>query len=295
LWYQQSSGGVFGGWQPVATSDVASQPVAVVAGTNLYVFFRATDNELHYFVRTGSTWGTEQNLGGVIAGNPAAALDGNGRVVVAALNSAGNVFADTLPSGGSWTGWTYLGGILSGQFSLSTLSGNVYLLGVNPAGFGWTLEWTAGSTNAWGSWTPLGGVFEAGTTLSGAAYNNMLHVLGVNNQGILFEATGSGSSWSAWTPFNGVLAATPSLAATSSGLFVFDTNPVGELWDQQNTTSWLGWNPLGGVLETAPVVAAAGANAFVFGINDAGNLWYREWNGTSFGAWTYLGGILATA
>jgi hypothetical protein len=33
----------------------------------------------------------------------------------------------------------------------------------------------------------------------------------------------------------------------------------------------------------------------VFGLNNAGNLWYREWNGTAFGAWTDLGGILATA
>jgi hypothetical protein len=67
------------------------------------------------------------------------------------------------------------------------------------------------------------------------------------------------------------------------------------LWYQQNTTSWQGWNSLAGQLETGPVSAAAGANAFVFGLNNDGNLWYREWNGTSFGAWTDLGGILATA
>ncbi len=295
LWYQQSSSGVFGGWQSVATSDVASQPVAVVSGTNLYVFFRATNNELHYFVRAGSTWGTEQNLGGVISGNPAAALDGNGAIIVVALNSAGNVFADRLPSGGSWTGFTSLAGVLSGRVTLGSLSGNVYLLGVNGAGLGWTREWTAGSTNAWGSWTPLGGVFEAGTTLSGAPYGSTLHVQGVNGQGILFEATGSGTTWSGWTALNGVLAATPSLAATTSSLFVFDTNPAGVLWYQQNTTSWLGWTSLAGFLETGPVSAAAGANAFVFGLNNAGNLWYREWNGTAFGAWTDLGGILATA
>jgi hypothetical protein len=297
LWYQQSSGGgsSWTGWQSVATSDVASQPAAVVSGSNLYVFFRATDNELHYFERVGTTWGTEQNLGGIIVGNPTAAVDGNGQVIVVALNSAGNVWTEGLPSGGSWTGWTSLAGILSGDVSLSTLSGNVYLLGIDPAGSGWTQEWTTGSTNAWGGWTPLGGIFEAGTTLSGAAYNGVLHVQGINSEGVLYETTGSGSNWSGWTPLNGILAATPSLAATSSSLFVFDTNPAGSLWDQQNTISWQGWNPLGGVLESGPITAAAGANAFVFGLNPDGNLWYRQWSGSTFGAWTNLGGILATA
>jgi hypothetical protein len=297
LWYQQSSGGgtTWTGWEGLTTTDAASQPAAVVSGSNLYVFFRATDNELHYFVRTGSTWSAELNLGGQIAGNPSAAVDGNGRVIVAALNSAGNVFDISLPSGGSWSSWTSLAGILTGNVSLSTLSGNVYLLGLNAAGLGWTMEWTAGSTNTWGSWTSLGGVFATGTTLAGAAYGATLHVQGINPQGILFESTGSGATWSSWTSLDGILAATPTLAAPTSGLFMFDVNGPGLLWDQEDTTSWQGWNALSGVLEAGPVAVAAGANAFVFGLNSDGNLWYREWNGTSFGAWTNLGGILATA
>ena len=297
LWYQQSSGGgtTWTGWQSLATTDAASQPAVVSSGSDLFVFFRATDNELHYFERVGSTWGSEQNLGGVIAGNPSAAVDGNGRVIVASLNSAGNVFEDSLPSGGSWSGWTSLAGVLSGDITLSSLSGNVYLLGLNGAGLGWTIEWTAGTTNTWGAWTRLGGVFAEGTTLAGAAYGGTLHVQGINPQGILFETTGSGSSWSAWTSLDGILAATPTLAAPTAGLFMFDVNAPGLLWDEEDTTSWQGWNPLSGVLEGAPVAAAAGANVFVFGLNDAGNLWFREWNGTSFGAWTDLGGILSTS
>jgi hypothetical protein len=297
LWYQQSSGGgaTWTGWQSLPTTDAASQPAVVENGSDLFVFFRATDNEVHYFERVGSTWGTEQDLGGVIAGNPTAAVDGNGRIIVATLNGAGNVFEDSLPSGGSWTGWNSLAGVLSGNVGLSSMSGDVYLLGLNGSGLGWTREWTAGTTNSWGSWTSLGGVFKSGTTLSGAASGGTLHVQGVNPQGILFESTGSGSSWSAWTSLNGILSATPTLVAPTSGLFMFDINAPGLLWDQEDTSSWQGWNPLSGVLEGAPVAAAAGSNAFVFGLNDAGNLWFREWNGTTFGAWTDLGGILATA
>jgi hypothetical protein len=297
LWYQQSSGGgtSWSGWTALTTTDAASQPSVVVSGSNLFVFFRATDNELHYFERVGSTWGTEQDLGGQIAGNPTAAVDGNGRVIVAATNSAGNVFEISLPSGGAWSSWTSLAGILNGNLSLATLAGNVYLLGLNGAGLGWTMEWTAGTTNTWGSWTELGGVFATGTSLSGAAYGATLHVQGINPQGILFENTGSGTTFAGWTSLNGILAASPTLAAPTSGLFSFDVNGPGLLWDQEDTTSWQGWNPLSGVLEAGPVAVAAGANAFVFGLNSAGNLWYRQWNGTSFGAWANLGGILATA
>jgi hypothetical protein len=297
LWYQQSSGGgtTWTGWTSLPTTDAASAPTVVVSGSDLFVFFRATDNELHYLERVGSTWGTEQNLGGVIAGNPTAAVDGDGRVIVAALNSAGNVFEDSLPSGGPWSGWTSLAGILTGNITLTSLSGNVYLLGLNGTGLGWTIEWTAGSTNTWGAWTSLGGVFATGTTLSGSSYGTALCVQGINPQGILFETTGAGTSFSAWTSLNGILAATPTLAAPTSGLFMFDVNSSGLLWDQEDTSSWQGWNPLSGVLEGSPVAVAASANVFVFGLNDAGNLWFRQWNGTSFGPWTDLGGILSTA
>jgi hypothetical protein len=297
LWYQQSSGGgsSWTGWQSLATTDAASQPAVVASGSNIYVFFRATNNELHYFVDESGIWSTEQDLGGQVAGNPAAAVDGNGQVIVACLNSAGNVFEDSLPSGGSWSGWTTLAGVLSGNITLTSLSGNLYLLGLNSSGLGWSIEWSAGSTNTWGSWTTLGGVFASGTTLSGAAYGGTLHVQGVNPQGIDFESTGSGTTFSSWTSLDGILAGTPALAAPASGLFMFDVNGPGLLWDQEDTTSWQGWNALSGVLEGAPIAVAAGANAFVFGLNQAGNLWFREWNGTSFGAWTNLGGIVATA
>ena len=297
LWYQQSSGGgtTWSGWQSLATTDAASQPAVVMSGSDLFVFFRATDNELRYFGRIGGTWGAEQNLGGVIAGNPSVSVDGNGQVIVATLNSTGDVFVDSLPSGGSWSGWASLGRVLSGNMTLASLNGNLYLLGLNGSGIGWTIEWTAGSTNTWGEWTDLGGVFASGTTLSGAAYGGTLHLQGINSQGILFETTGSGTTWSAWTSLDGVLSATPTVVAPTSGLFVFDVNATGLLWDQEDTTSWQGWNPLSGVLEGAPVGAAAGANVFVFGLNDVGNLWFREWNGASFGAWTDLGGILTTS
>ena len=101
LWYRETTSGTFGAWTKLSTStNVASRPKAVMAGSDLYVFFRSTGNDLRYFKRTGGTWGTEQNLGGVIAASPAAAVDGDGDLIVAARTSAGVVFFNRLPSGG---------------------------------------------------------------------------------------------------------------------------------------------------------------------------------------------------
>ncbi len=39
---------------------------------------------------------------------------------------------------------------------------------------------------------------------------------------------------------------------------------------------------------------AVGTQTYVFALNADGILWYRLWNGTSFGAWTSLDGVLGT-
>ena len=51
---------------------------------------RATTNELHFFKRSGGIWGSEQNLGGVISGSPAAAVDGTGTLIVDGEKLASN-------------------------------------------------------------------------------------------------------------------------------------------------------------------------------------------------------------
>ena len=161
LWYRETTSGTFGAWTKLSTStNVASRPKAVMVGSDLYVFFRSTANDLRYFKRTGGTWGTEQNLGGVIAGSPAAAVDGDGDLIVAVRTSAGVVFFNRLPSGGSWTGFSALDGIIPGQLELAGYSGNVHLFGVDPSGLVWFRMWSA-AANTWGVWTTLNGVIES--------------------------------------------------------------------------------------------------------------------------------------
>jgi hypothetical protein len=79
-------------------------------------------------------------------------------------------------------------------------------------------------------------------------------------------------------------------------VYLFGINLGGLLWTRQwthTTTTWGAWTPLSGVLQTGPVAVTVGSQVYVFGLNSVGNTWYRAWNGSSFGAWQNLGGILA--
>jgi hypothetical protein len=294
LWYRETTSGSFGAWTELSTSNnVASRPKAVMVGSDLYVFFRSTANDLRYFKRTGGTWGTEQNLGGVIAGSPAAAVDGDGDLIVAAKTSAGVVFYNRLASGGSWTGFTSLDGILTGQLELVAYSGNVHLFGVDPSGLVWFRMWSA-AASTWGAWTTLNGVLES--SLTATVFGADLYVFGLDPSGLLWYRALSSGVWGAWTTLDGILAGTPDAAATATTLLVFATNPEGILWDRRKTGAgaFAGWEALDGVLSTGPEAVTVGTQTYVFGLDLNRNLWYRLWNGTSFGAWTHLGGVLAT-
>jgi hypothetical protein len=293
LWYRETTSGSFGPWTKLSTStNVASRPKAVMVGSDLYVFFRSTSNDLRYFRRQGATWGTEQNLGGIIAGSPAAALDGDGDLIVAVRNSTGLIFYNRLVSGGSWTGFSSLDGILSGQLELVTYSGDVHLFGVNPSGLFWDRLWSA-SSNTWGAWTSLDGVLASSPTA--AVLGSDLYVFGANPDGILFYRALSGGTWGAWTSLDGVLSGTPDAAATASTLLVFGTNPAGSLWNRRTTGgAFTAWDPLDGILATGPEAVAVGSQTYAFALNPDGILWYRLWNGASFGAWTSLDGVLGT-
>ena len=54
------------------------------------------------------------------------------------------------------------------------------------------------------------------------------------------------------------------------------------------------WEALDGVLSTGPEAATVGTETHVFALDLNHGLWYRLWNGASFGAWTYLGGVVGT-
>lgn len=54
-----------------------------------------------------------------------------------------------------------------------------------------------------------------------------------------------------------------------------------------------GWTSVGGIATSAPAVTSSGAsNLDVFTSGNDNALWHRSWNGTAWGAWESLGGIV---
>ena len=193
----------------------------------------------------------------MIAGSPAAAVDGDGDLIVAARNSTGLIFYNRLPSGGSFTGFSSLDGILAGQLELVAYESNVHLFGVNPSGLFWNRVWSA-APSSWGAWTSLDGVLAGSPTA--AVLGSDLYVFGRNPDGILFYRERSGGTSVPWTALDGVLSGTPDAAATASTLLVFGTNPAGALWNRRTTGgAFTAWDPLDGILATGPEAVAAGS------------------------------------
>ena len=272
-------------WVQIATG-VASRPtIALFATGEGIMFWRGIDNDLILLQESAP-----ESLGGVVAGNPVAAVDGDGDVIVMVLNGAGNLFYQRLANG-VWSGYQSLFGVLDGQLELVEYQGDLHLFAYNQAGLLWTRVWNH-TTDTWGDWTPLDGVLTGGP--AAAVYGSDLYVYGINPEGILFYRALSGGTWAPWTPLDGVLGDAPDVASTASEQIVLGTNLGGNLWERTNTGSFGGWTPLDGVLATGPEVVAVGDSIYAFGLNADGNLWYRKWNGSSWEAWTNLGGILAT-
>jgi hypothetical protein len=288
LWYRETTGGTFGAWTLVG-SGLASRPEAVSVGSDLYVFFRGTGNDLRYLRRSGGTWSGLQSLGGVTTGQPVAAVDSAGNLVVAMLNGADQIWYRTL-TGGSWSGWTLMDGALRGRLELVNHEGNLHLFGLNAAGQTWTRAWSAASAS-WGTWFGFGGVLSGGP--AAASYGGSLYMFGINPAGMTWYRALTAGTWGPWTTHGGVLADAPDAAATAGGLVFAGVNLTGDPWAQTFTGSWSGWQALGGKLAVGPELVAAGTDVYTFGTSAAGTAWYRKWNGTAWGPWTSLDGDMA--
>jgi hypothetical protein len=288
LIFKLSSGGAFSGnWTTLATG-VASRPDAVLLGNDIYVFYRGTGNDLRYVRRTGTTWGAAVSLGGGISWSPAAAVDGDGDIIVTAMNSTGKVYFRRL-TGGSWTGWTATTGTLAGQVSLVPHNGNLYLLGINHTGKPYSRTWST-SGNSWSGWTGLGGTLAS--EMTGASINGVLYAFGLNANGTSYYKTLGIAGWGGWTSLGGVLTSIPSSTA-SSELVYLGINPAGDLWERRLNGSWTEWAPLDGALATGAETVAVGDSVYAFAVGENAAVLYRRWNGTSWSAWTSLGGAFS--
>jgi len=133
-------------------------------------------------------------------------------------------------------------------------------------------------------------------------WNGVWHAFPDDYDIIVSRTADGAATWSAPAPFN-------SNAATDSGDDFYPqvtTDGAGH-W----VAVWMSWDDLGGTIGTdsdilytteyisdgAPPISSVAVGTDVYGFGrDAGNsYWNRHWNGTSWEAWSGLGGILGTS
>lgn len=96
------------GDQPSISSRVARN-----LDGKLMVFYRGSDNALHYFAQTGDApdgpWSQPLSLTGGLASDPVAVANADGRIqVFAAIAGDGRIYSrtQTVPGAGTWSDWT---------------------------------------------------------------------------------------------------------------------------------------------------------------------------------------------
>ena len=193
-------------------------------------------------------------------------------------------------SGGIWTDWISLGGVVSAPPAAVAAGSDLYVFAPGSGNDLWYRKLSGG---VWGAWTPLGGIVSGVPSAVATSANNVYVFVRGSGQDVWYRHF-NGTVWEAWAPLGGIMTAGPTTAAAGTDIFVFGRGQGNDLWYRRFSSGvWGAWTPLGGVITSAPSAAATAANnLYVFVRGDGGDAWYRRWNGSTFEAWAPLGGVL---
>jgi Domain of unknown function (DUF1906) len=221
---------------------------------------------------------------------PAAAVDSAGTVRVFARASGRSLETTSLPSGGSWSGFTSLGGTWPADpAALAESNGGtqVFAVGLTSNLYVDTL---AGST--WSGWIDLGGSYQ-GTPAAVQDQAGTVRVFVRGTDGPLYEVDQAADS-NAWLTddLGGTWANDPAaLAESNGGTQVFAVGDTSNLYaDTLSGTTWSGWGDLGGSNQGVPAAAQDhSGTVWVFARGAAGALW--EASLPSGGTWSSLSSL----
>jgi acylphosphatase len=232
---------------------------------------------------------------------PAVASNADGRLEVF-IHGTDNALWHTsqVTPGGSFTGWSSLGGgLTSAPAVASNADGRleVFVRGTDNAVWH-TSQVTPGGSFA--GWSSLGG----GSSSAPAVARNADGRLEVFIQGTdnalwhAWQAT-AGGSFTAWRSLGGGVSASPAVASNADGrleVFIHGTdNALWHAWQATAGGSFTAWSSLGGGVSAAPAVASNADGRLEVFIHGTDNALWHTWQttaGGSFTAWSSLGGGL---
>ena len=197
IWYT----GWDGGWSAphsLGGTFTSGPAVAMMSTSRVDVFARGSDNALYHNTGTGASeyftatwsWSGWENLGGVLASDPAAVSWGPDRIDVFARGTD-NALLHICWNGTTWSEWENLGGILcSGPGVASWGSGRLDVFMRGPSDSLWHKSYSG----AWSSWENLGGVITSDPDAVSVAVNS-IDVFARGSDNALWHTWWDGSAW----------------------------------------------------------------------------------------------------
>ncbi len=302
------------GWSgEVYTTDLTRYPGPLglaelaTAGSDLYLFARASDGKVKYNRRTSTgTWAGWITLDGVATSEPAVAVNNDGRVQVFVRGTDNGLWTRRQVTAGStsWEAWTSLGGSVSSAPAVAVnTNGRVQVFVRWTDGALWTRAQTSAG-GAWGAWTNLGGVLAWGPAVARNTDGRLaVFVAGLDNNLFQIAQSTAGGSFGGFSNLGGVTTSHPVVVRNSDGkleLFVRGAAPDHNLRHIKQTAAgggWGAWQSRGGLLTSQPRVginADGRLEAFARGTDGAlKNIWQTSAGG-SWSGWNNLGGVLTS-
>lgn len=223
---------------------------SVAVASNGVVYYAIRDNWdsrwLGRFERgVGHSW---RNVGGIFATDPQLVGVAGGDVWVLGKDHWNGVWTMAVSeSGVAEVPWTFRGGLVQGQLSVSHHGALAMAAGRDHTNALWFLPFTRGQSH---SWVPAGGILgrdpTIGRTTAVVADNNSLLLRPVD--------TSAGFSVQPWMSTGGVLVA-ESAAWLGSSLYIVGRDASNRIWWYQSAS--LQWTPTGAGGEAASDIWAA--------------------------------------
>jgi hypothetical protein len=168
-----------------------------------------------------------------------------------------------LTPGGSWSGWTSLGGALSGPpVVVSNDDRRLEVFARGTDGGLWHIwQLAGGGSTGWSTWASLGGVFRSNPSVTNNVDGRLeVFVRGADNA--IYHRyqlrPGGSTGWSGWASLGGVVSSSPGTESTLYGIEVFVLGDSdGSLWHKwqqgANGAFVSAWYGLGGISKSDPV------------------------------------------
>ena len=224
----------------------------------------------------------------------AVAANKDGRLEVFRADTSGTVLNiwQRVPNGG-WSGWSGLGGQLTGQPIVTTnIDGRLELFGVDSSGR-LTHSWQVAPGSVWSGWVVLGGQVSGNQFTVFANLDARLEIFVVGSDGHVRHSwqLSAGSGWSNWYDVGGSVGVQgiSSIRSPDGRVVVVEVDNTGKVQRLSQGIAgggWGAWELVGTGMSGRPGFGVNPDNRLeLFVANGAGRL-HHQWQSTAGGSWS---------